>query len=201
MARQGITKAQIIQAAEALQAESIPPTVQNVRERIGSGSFTTISAHLAEWRSENTARIAADIPEMPDKVQAAFHQAWGAAVRQTQESLETERQALDARRREMEKEQADMAAEIGRLEKVQEEAEEKTGRIEEELNRERQARAEVDEKLAASAIENARLDERAKGAEARAEELKGQLRELQEKMAEIAKAPAKRKQATAPAIE
>lgn len=188
MARPGITKEQIIQAADTLLQETgAMPTVQAVRERIGSGSYTTINTTLTEWRKEYAERIIADVPAMPDKVQAAFNQAWSIAVRQTQEDMEAERQAIDTKRREMEKEHAGMSAEIEQLEKALEEAIEKTGRIEEELNREKQAREETTKKLDESSIENARLDERAKAAEARADEMKKQIEDLQEKMAEIAK--------------
>jgi SOS-response transcriptional repressor LexA len=121
MARQGISKEQVYTAASELREEGITPTVQAVRERIGSGSFSTISAHLAEWKAENAAQAPADIPAMPEKVQTAFQQIWATAARSAQEDVETQREALEAMRREMDKERAAMAEEIERLEKDLEE--------------------------------------------------------------------------------
>jgi hypothetical protein len=46
MARQGISKEQVYTAAAELREEGTAPTVQAVRERIGSGSFSTINTHL-----------------------------------------------------------------------------------------------------------------------------------------------------------
>jgi hypothetical protein len=76
MARQGITGEQIFTAADELRDEGIAPTVQTVRERIGSGSFSTINTHLGEWKAHNTGAAVADIPAIPDKVQAVFAQIW-----------------------------------------------------------------------------------------------------------------------------
>lgn len=73
MARQGISKAQVYTAAAELREEGIAPTVQAVRERIGSGSYSTINTHLADWKAENAAQAVADIPAMPEKVQEAFN--------------------------------------------------------------------------------------------------------------------------------
>ena len=81
MARQGISKEQVYEAAAALREEGISPTVQAVRERIGSGSFSTISGHLADWKAEHAAQGPADIPPIPEKVQAAFAQIWATAAR------------------------------------------------------------------------------------------------------------------------
>jgi len=76
MARQGITREQVFAAAEELREEGIAPTVQTVRERIGSGSFSTINAHLGAWKEQNAGVAVAAIPAIPDKVQAAFVQMW-----------------------------------------------------------------------------------------------------------------------------
>ena len=94
MARQGISREQVFDAAGALLDEGTSPTVQAVRERIGSGSFTTINRHLDEWRKEHAGQAPANIPDMPDKVMMAFQQVWAAAARAAQEDTETQRQAL-----------------------------------------------------------------------------------------------------------
>ena len=112
MARQGISKEQVYSAAAELREEGLTPTVQAVRERIGSGSFSTINTHLAEWKAENAAQAVADIPAMPEKVQEAFTRIWATAARSAQEGFETQREALEAVRKEMDRERASMAEEI-----------------------------------------------------------------------------------------
>ncbi len=189
MARQGISRAQVLEAASALQEEGTPPTVQTVRERIGSGSYTTINRYLDEWRMEHAGQAPADIPAMPEKVMGAFQQVWATAARVAQEDVETERQALEAMRREMEQDKAHMAAEIARLEKDLEETHQKAKGLEKALETERKGRGEAQEQVTALRIENARLEERAKAAEGRAGELKEQVEGLQVKFAEVAKQP------------
>ena len=187
MARQGIKKEQVYNAAAELREEGIAPTVQAVRERIGSGSFSTINTHLAKWKAENAAQGPADIPAMPEKVQEAFTRIWATAARSAQEDVETQREALEAMRREMDKERAEMAAEIQRLESALEEARGRAEQLETALSTERQAGEEKEQQLTELRIEGARLDERVKAAEARSSELKDQLEGLQAKFADLAK--------------
>ncbi len=187
MARQGISKNQVHEAAAALRDEGIAPTVQAVRDRIGSGSFSTISGHLAEWKAENIAQGPADIPPMPDKVQGAFQQIWATAARSGQEAVETERQALEAMRREMDKERAEMGAEIRHLESALEEASGRADRTEKALSAAQEAGAGKDQQITQLQIDNARLDERVKAAETRGSELSDQLKDLHTKFAEAIK--------------
>ncbi len=179
MGRTGISKKQVFEAAGALTDEGISATVQSVRQRIGSGSFSTISSHLADWKAEHAGQGPANIPDMPGKVTLAFAQVWATAAGAAQEEVETQRQALEVLRREMEKDKASMAAEIERLEKAQDAAAAKVDGLEEDLETATQGREEAGEQAAELRIENARLDERAKAAEIRAGEFKAQLESLQ----------------------
>jgi hypothetical protein len=52
MSRNGITQAQVFDAAAELTTNQQPVTVQAVREALGAGSFTTITQHLRKWREE-----------------------------------------------------------------------------------------------------------------------------------------------------
>jgi septal ring factor EnvC (AmiA/AmiB activator) len=187
VARQGVSKEQVFKAASALNDEGIVPTVQAVRERIGSGSFSTISNHLADWKAENAGRTPANIPEMPDKVMGAFQQVWATAAVVAKEGVETQRQALEGLRREMKQEKSEMKAEINRLEKALEDAQAKAQGLKKELDEEREGRAAMEKQVERVNIENARLDERAKAAETRATEFKEQVDELQTKFAQVAR--------------
>ena len=186
MGRKGVTKEQVFEMAAALQDEGIAPTVKAIQERTG-GSYSTITPHLAEWRKER-AGPPADIPSIPDKVQAAFQQIWATAARAAQNEVETQKQALDAMRREMASERTELTVEIARLEDVLEDASKKREDLEAALKSEQQAGQDKDERSTALQIENARLEERARGADARAVELKAQLADLQVKLTEVAKA-------------
>lgn len=187
MARQGITQEQVFAAADELRDEGIAPTVQTVRERIGSGSFSTINAHLGAWKEQNAAQAVADIPEIPDKVQAAFAQIWATASRGAQEGFETQREALETTRREMERERSSMAQEIERLEQALEEQTGLAEKVTAQRDDEAKARADAETRLASLTVENARLEERANAAEKWSGELKVQFEGLQEKLAEAVK--------------
>ena len=199
MARPGITQAQVHEAAQALLEAGTTPTVSAVRERIGSGSYTTINAHLAEWRAQNT-QAPAQVPEMPERVRTALNQVWAQAASAAQEDLDTQRQALEAMRRELDKERADMAAEIERLERAQEQAQEQIEHLRASFTEAQARNREAQAQILDLKVDNARLGERAGNAEARAEELRKQVQGLQEQLAELAgkkkAAPAKRQRRT-----
>ena len=54
MARIGVTYIDIAKAAQAIKSHNQEPTVDRVREHLGTGSKSTIAPLLKRWRSENT---------------------------------------------------------------------------------------------------------------------------------------------------
>src|SRR5690606_40605394 len=66
-ATMAISKQEIIDAAEQLVAEGVNPSMQAVRERLGGGSFATISPVLREWKENREATTVA-VLEMPSDV-------------------------------------------------------------------------------------------------------------------------------------
>ena len=185
MARPGITQEQVLEAAQALLEAGTTPTVSAVRERIGSGSYTTISAHLAEWRTQNT-QAPAQVPEMPERVRTALNQVWAQAATAAQEDLDTQRQALEVMRRELDKEQADMGAEIERLEQALEQEREKFEQQRINLDQAQNSVRDTQAEMLELKLDNARLSERAGSAERRAEELREQVQGLQQQLATLA---------------
>ena len=179
MARPGITKQQVFDTASALRDEGILPTVSAVRERLGTGSFSTVGNHLSAWKAEVANQEVAEIPDIPDAVQSVFQQVWAAAAKAAQKDVETQRQAMEAMRRELEKEKSEMTKEIQRLEQNLDSAAEKTKLAEDNLNTVQQSMQEKDSQLTELRIDNARLDERVKGAEGRVVEMKEQIEALQ----------------------
>jgi hypothetical protein len=90
MSRTGITLEQVEVAAEHILSKGENPTIEKVRAIIGgTGSNTTISKYLQEWRSK---RIMAEAPEFsslknpPDSVNAAVKHVW----QQIREETDTE---------------------------------------------------------------------------------------------------------------
>lgn len=66
-----VTKQDIIDTAEQLTAEGINPSMQAVRQRLGGGSFATISPALREWKEKREATTVA-VLEMPSDVKGAL---------------------------------------------------------------------------------------------------------------------------------
>ena len=54
MARTGVTYIDIAKAAQVIKSHNQEPTVDRVREHLGTGSKSTIAPLLKRWRSENT---------------------------------------------------------------------------------------------------------------------------------------------------
>ncbi len=69
-----ITKGQIIEATEALKASGVNPSMAAVREKLGGGSFATISPVLREWRElqEQRAVVAIEMPAERDEFLKEF---------------------------------------------------------------------------------------------------------------------------------
>jgi colicin import membrane protein len=179
MARVGITEDAVFKAVDRLNSEGVAITVQTVRERLGSGSFSTINKHLATWREKKKNTQADLIPDMPREVLSAIDQVWAVAWKTTQEHMEAERKAFDSARREMENERKEMTEEIQRLEQ--------------ELSESNTLRESLSEKLTASEkqvsdmqLENVRLEERVKNTETRSDELRLQVESLEAKLADLA---------------
>jgi hypothetical protein len=124
MPRTGITSEQVYQAAEALIKEGITPTVHTIRERLGTGSFSTITGYLNAWRTDRDAAQATYIPDPPETVTRLFRDVWTASWKANHETLANERHAIEAARRDMDTERAEMSREIQALETTLEKAEE-----------------------------------------------------------------------------
>jgi chromosome segregation ATPase len=111
------TKEHIWKAADDLTAEGINPTLANVRERLGGGSYTDISQHMQVWRAN---RQAAPIREpapaaIADRLGELAGEIWAIALEIANSRLQAEREALEQARQEMEasrQEAADLADQL-----------------------------------------------------------------------------------------
>lgn len=92
MARSGICYEEVKNAAETLLGHGLHPTIQRVRERLGTGSNTTISEHLKHWQQEIAEAPKAILPpQIPDEVMTALDPFWKIAVRHAESAFEQQR--------------------------------------------------------------------------------------------------------------
>lgn len=89
MARTGITYAQVAEVAEELKIKGIEPTMTLIRESLGTGGFSTISTHLAAWRTRETVKPAhkAMTQEVEDAALKAIKQIWHIACEEAQTEI------------------------------------------------------------------------------------------------------------------
>lgn len=139
-----ITDDKIWAAADEIDAEGKNPTLAAVRDRVGAGSFTTISESMRRWRGKRTAAAAPVIEALPDQLsevgRSAASQIWTHAIRTAESRLEEAKTELDAQREDLEKERQE-AQEFAELLNKQLEM------IRSELEIERKRSAQLEEDL------------------------------------------------------
>ncbi|GAA0785608.1 DNA-binding protein [Marinobacterium sediminicola] len=102
MTRKNDTHSRAIEIADKLLEEGIRPTQQNVRERLGTGSLTTINRALNDWWHTLAERVQRrnEHPELPEPVVQLANQTWNRALayaehRFNQQRAEIERQQAE----------------------------------------------------------------------------------------------------------
>jgi chromosome segregation ATPase len=113
------TKEQIWQAATELAEEGVKPTLLAVRERLGGGSYTDISAAMQLWRA-NRDRAATPLREpapaaVTERLGDVAAELWAVALEFANARLASEREALELARQETEQtrqEAADLADQL-----------------------------------------------------------------------------------------
>jgi chromosome segregation ATPase len=107
-----ITRDQVFEAAELFREKGEDPTYITIRERLGSGSFTTISKYLREWKAvggrQREKGEGADALEVPSEFRAVLER-FGADVWRTlgafaRTEIEAARVAFEERVRERDEE-------------------------------------------------------------------------------------------------
>ena len=75
-------RSQIYEIADHLLREGVKPTQQNVRDRLGSGSLTTINRALNEWWEQLGSRLEAQTQgfDLPDPVVKQVNRLWSEAL-------------------------------------------------------------------------------------------------------------------------
>jgi hypothetical protein len=116
MARLGITPEQILQTIQQLENAGTEATVTAIREQLGTGSFSTISQVLQNWRQEKARTSRPPVPELPDQVAGLFRQLWAEAWRAADAVGAVEREAAAKEQAAHEAQTQEMQNEIARLE-------------------------------------------------------------------------------------
>jgi chromosome segregation ATPase len=178
MPRPGVTREQVFEAADALLREGQTPTVVGVLTRLGTGSPNTITPLLAQWKAQSGNRPVDVLTPLPEPVESAMRQVWGAAWKAARDQLEGEREALAKAREGIEAERNQMLAEIDRLDTALEHAQEGTRKATEALEAERRAheqtRTECREARAIGDERNRRIEDQG-----------NELRDLRRQLAEV----------------
>lgn len=88
MARNGVDYETIKQTAVRLLSQGIAPSVQKIREELGTGSNTTIAEHLKVWREEYAKKSIHHLPaNMPKELISTFEVLWQTAMEHAQNQL------------------------------------------------------------------------------------------------------------------
>jgi hypothetical protein len=88
MAKLLATAELVFETAAAFRDESVIPTILNVQERIGGGSYTTIKRHLDTWSASQGFADSVELPESLAAKSAELGRVlWSTAVREADKSV------------------------------------------------------------------------------------------------------------------
>ena len=108
-----ITRDQIFAVADEIDAAGQNATLAAVRKALGGGSFTTISDGMTEWRARKAARetpLREPAPSMvAERLTELGAELWSAALELANARLDSEREALEAARLQLESDKAEAA--------------------------------------------------------------------------------------------
>ncbi len=98
MARAGIKYEEVVEAVLQLQKQGDNPTIQRIREWLGTGSFTTISEHLRQWREnqKNSTPLQQEGFDLPSNLVKLTQELWQQACLEADEKMQVYQQQADA---------------------------------------------------------------------------------------------------------
>lgn len=106
-----VNRDSVFEAADALVESGMRPTLQNVRDKLGGGSFSTLSKFMEEYRAQAAAKshpIKEPAPEaISEQLGAVAAEIWATALSLANARLSAEREGLEQARAELEQSQAE----------------------------------------------------------------------------------------------
>jgi len=195
-----ITKDQIFQVADELDAAGQNPTLAAVRKATGGGSFTTISEAMSEWKARKAAKETPLREPAPQAISERLGEfgaeLWTLALELANGRLAAEREALDTARVQIEAEKqeaAELADQVtGELEALQG----KVSALEAAELAARSEAAALRQQLITTGERAATAEARAGEIEKRADDLNAELARVNAQNAELVKALAGAAKAT-----
>jgi len=112
MARPGVTYYDISRAAEAVKARGSEPTIDRVREQLGTGSKSTIAPLLKKWRSNKELNIEESETGLPSDLIRAVKSLRDRIQQESEEVVEQAKQDYQSRVRTLERSLADTQKEL-----------------------------------------------------------------------------------------
>lgn len=108
------TYSKVFEVADSLLAEGVRPTQQNVRDRLGKGSTSTIHKALGEWWQTVGQRLqqGRNYPDLPDALSGAMIDWWHTAVDRSRRDFEGQRDQQVRQIKALKEEQADAIAKL-----------------------------------------------------------------------------------------
>lgn len=181
MARSGVQYEDVQRAIDDLLARGEAPSVQKVREVLGTGSFTTISEHLREWRTRREENR--DVPPprgMPAALQELAEALWQKAEESANAALAHYREEADGRVEAAE-------ARVAEARRQAEDASQREAALAAHLTHTEQRLEERSAALAHCEAERDQLDSQVRRLESRRAELEGLLERIRGEMASQAR--------------
>ena len=98
MARLGVEYKDVERASRSLFAQGLNPSVQKVRDLLGTGSNTTIANHLKTWRESFKASNSPLLPQsVPDDLMNPLDEFWSSAMAKADSNYQNFKNELEAK--------------------------------------------------------------------------------------------------------
>mgnify|MGYP001995538259 FL=1 len=176
MARAGVTYHDVAKAAEAIKTQGQEPTVDRVREHMGTGSKSTIAPLLKRWRSDNGE--VADIGGLPNDLVEVVKSLHERVQQMADHRIEETRQEFEASNKELRKELADSKNTIAQLTARQQD-------LESQIERQNKEKSALDKSLEDVRISVVKAEAQRDEAIVRTAELKESIAELKQENKDI----------------
>ena len=167
----GITENDVWTACDALLLAGARPTIERVRQKIGSGSPNTVSLHLDSWfkglggRIKDPAGFSAP-PELPDPIQQAAKHFWEVALAETRRDFDLRLEkgltaavmSVESERQNAEQASVKAIEAANRVSQLEDQLADQGGRLDQSLQELSAEQARIDEVRLALAMAHERLD-------------------------------------------